>query len=225
MEKQEIDINSIFEKKYPIITTEGENGALNSTIYITQEIGAPHEIVEIVALLTAAEDGDTATFKFNTPGGRLDTTLMALDAFASTKALLIGEIVGEVASAGTMWVMAMDDIIVSEWGSMMIHNYTGGIYGKGYELKTRMEFETPFLESFMYGTYKHFLTKKEIGRIVTDKDIYMGANEIMGRWSVVMGKRQKRAEKRIVSQEATNIANGITEARAFLAEYAEKPID
>ncbi len=215
-QKQEIDI---FDKPYPMLTTEGENGALNTTIHITREIGPAHDFIEAVSLMAAAEPQDTITFKFNTPGGCLDTTLMLLAAFENCKALLHGDVVGEVASAGTMLLMEMDSISVSKWGSIMIHNYSGGVYGKGHELQARMDFEKTHLPALFNDIYRPFLTKAECAHVLAGGDLYFNATEIMGKWELVNKKRQKMLSKKLQKEAQCQIEDGIIQSRKFLEEH------
>jgi len=209
----------IFDKKYPIVSKQGENGELISTIYIMEEIGAPWEFAEILAFLDTAVEGDTITFKYATPGGRLDATIALMNSFITCKAILIGHVIGEVASAGTMLLMKMDDIVVFPWGSLMIHNYSGGSYGKGGEINDRIAFETPFLKRFYRDTYKTFLTKKECLKVSADNDKYMGADEIIERWGKVIVRREKRMEEAKQKAQEDAINQGIADSREFLKTH------
>jgi len=210
-----------FDKKYPAIATEVD-GRYTTTIYILRGIEAPEEFVEVLAVMAAAQEGDTITFKFNTSGGRLDSTLMLMDAMESCKAVLVGEIVGEVASAGTMLAMKMDHLRAAKWGSMMIHNYSGGMYGKGGEQKVQAEFSLPFLERFFHDVYKDFLTKKERKKVIKDQDMYLDAQDIEERFEKVLTKRQERVTKKVEELNKAAIKQGIEEAFAFLDEHSDE---
>lgn len=184
----------IFSKHYPIVTTDKDD-ALIHTIYIFDEICEPYEFAEIITLLDNAEPGDTVVFKLNTPGGRLDSTLSIIDAIASTKAHTIAEVSGDCASAGTMIALACDGLYVSEFAEFMCHNFSGGVGGKGHEIKARAEYILKNNADFMHSVYKKFLTKAEVELLIDGKDFYMGKKEVMERWEKVIAYRTKLIER------------------------------
>jgi ATP-dependent protease ClpP protease subunit len=54
---------------------------------------------------------------------------MIAAAIKHSKAKVIGQLSGTVASAGTLITMACDEIVVTPHLSFMIHNYSGGMAG------------------------------------------------------------------------------------------------
>ena len=194
----------LWDKYVPIISVDAGDGSFHTTVHIVDAIGEPRLYTELLSLLENAKEEDTIMFNLNTPGGRLDTTTMLIDALDTTLATTIGKITGEVASAGTMIAMAMDDLQTTPFGSMMIHNYSSGLFGKGNELKSRMDFETPHLAFIFHSVYKNFLSKKERLKVISGDDKYMAATEIDLRWAKVQGKRQKAFDKMNVEAEKAN---------------------
>jgi len=214
------ELNPLWDSYVPIVTTSTPQGLL-SVIHIVNEIVAPKEYVEVISLLEAAKPEDVVIFNLNTPGGSLATTMMILDAMEVCDATLVARISGEVASAGTMIVMACDNIEIAKWGSLMIHNYSGGLYGKGHELKARLDFEHPHLTAFFHDLYRPFLSKKECNLILEGADKYMNATEIIERWGKVTKRREKQQEKALQEEQDSNTA-GLVEYLGTLGYTVEK---
>jgi len=194
----------LFSKHVPMVSTDVGNDTIRTVVHLVKEVIEPAAYTELITILDNATPNDVIIFNLNSPGGRLDSTVMIMDAMEHTEATTVGRITGDIASACTMIAMKVDNLEVAKWGSMMIHNYSNGLFGKGGEIKTQVAFEIPFLEKFFMDTYRPFLTKKECKIVVGDKDIYMDSTEIMQRWEAVELKRAKQELKAIAEADETN---------------------
>ena len=203
------EAKDIWSKQYPILSTQAGCDKLHTRIYITTALGDPHSVIEIVEVLKAAKEQDTVEFILSTPGGDAYTAMFILDAILTCQASIHGRVVGDVASAGTMLLMAMDTIEVSTWGSIMIHAWSGsnGVL-KANEHKARYKFDLPHFESFFRDVYDTFLSSDEIESVLAGTDIFMARDEILQRWESVMAARKaqtleylKEEEKRLAKEE------------------------
>ena len=185
----------IIGTKHPIVSRDID-GKKISTVYLLDEVGHPIEFVELLILLESSKEGDEIYFKLGTPGGRADTAIMLCDAFLHTKALLIGEVVGEIASAGTVLLMAMDNIRIAKHARVMIHYYSNNIQGKGNEIVDRVVFESEHYTYLFTELYRPFLTKSECQAVINGKDMFINAEDTTKRWGRVM-KRRKKALHRL----------------------------
>lgn len=172
------DVTRIWELPVPYISTENETHA-----YITEEIGAPSEYDELCYLLRSAPKGHTFHLHINTPGGVIDSALAITAAIKASQAHIIGHLAGTVASAGTMISMACNELIIEPHLSFLIHNYSGGIHGKGGELKARQAHDEQVLKDVFEDFYTNFLTPEEIAEVIEDKDMWMGTAEVQRRWN------------------------------------------
>jgi ATP-dependent protease ClpP protease subunit len=120
------DATRIWDLTVPIIIDRK-----NKTIaaYLSGPVEDPHLYNELCYELLAAPKDYTATLYLNTPGGVVDTAFMIAAAIKHSKAKVIGQLSGTVASAGTLITMACDEIVVTPHLSFMIHNYSGGMAG------------------------------------------------------------------------------------------------
>ena len=177
-----------FATEYPI-TQQSEGGGTLYTIYILKGVEAPEHFAEVISVIDNAMDGDTIIIKLNTPGGSFDSAMMLRDAIKSSRATVLAECVGSVASAGTFIALACAGLYIAPFCEFMIHNYSGGVYGKGNELEAQANFAIPHLKSVCYEVYDMFLTKKEIKKVIKGHDMYMTKAEVEERWERVIEKR------------------------------------
>jgi len=186
----------IWDKHYPIMTTEDpKTKQVTHYVYINDAIEAPYEFTEIIALLDTAQEDELVVIKLNSPGGYLNTTLMLIDAIKACEATVVCELSGEVASAATMIALACVDIYIAPHTTFMIHNFSGGTFGKGHEIASNVEFMLETNKLFFFDIYKHFLSKKEIQEVINGRDIYCTTDQVYERFDNVKAKRAARQEK------------------------------
>lgn len=173
------DATRIWDLPVPIVVDKDTN---TTSVYITNAIEEPQLYNELCYLLAKAVVGETFRIYINTPGGIIDSAFMIANAIKDSKAHVIGHLSGTVASAGTVISMACDDLEVTPHLSFMIHNYSGGMQGKGHEMKARQKFTDDHLsEAFSYF-YKGFLTDEEMEKVIEGTDLWMGTEEVQDRW-------------------------------------------
>ena len=170
--------NDVWSNYVPIISDKN-----HTTAYLTNTIEEPSEYNELCFRLKSASPAEIFTLVINTPGGILDSALMLVDAIKTSKAKIIAQISGTVASAGTIITLACDDVEVAPHTAFMIHNYSGGLVGKGHELKAHQEFVDANLNNSFTDLYKGFLTPSEIKKVIDGKDYWMNRDEVLERLS------------------------------------------
>jgi ATP-dependent protease ClpP protease subunit len=170
----------IWDLEVPVVVDEKRK---TMTAYITGSISEPCNYNELCHLLYNASEHATIFLHINTPGGIIDSAFMVANAINKSKAKIIGKLSGTVASAGTLIAMACDELEAAPHLSFMIHNYSGGIEGKGHEMKARQKFTDDHLnEAFKYF-YNGFLTDDEMDRVVDGTDLWMNTKEVSERWN------------------------------------------
>lgn len=171
--------NDVWSNYVPIISDKN-----HTTAYLTNTIEEPSEYNELCFRLKSASPAEIFTLVINTPGGILDSALMLVDAIKTSKAKVIAQISGTVASAGTIITLACDDVEVAPHTAFMIHNYSSsGGHGKGHEIKAMQAFVDANINASFTSLYGGFLTPKEIRDVIDGKDIWMGQEEVLSRWA------------------------------------------
>ena len=168
---------SIWEDHVPI----AKNGR-EIDVYIMTEIVNPIEYSELCHLLRNANSKEVIRIHVNTPGGRLDSATMIIDAITESDAYIIGVLSGSVASAGTMIALACDELECSSYLEFMIHYFSGGTGGKGNEIKAHSNFIDKHMPMVFKKMYAGFLSDKEIEDMIEGKDVWLNGDEVLERF-------------------------------------------
>lgn len=150
--------------------------------YLSDELGGPEEYNELCHYLREAQSDEVVMLYLNLPGGVVDSAFMIIDAIKHSKARVIARLSGTVASAGTIIALSCDEIEVTDFLSFMCHNYSGGLQGKGHEMRARQLFTDKHLEGAFTTIYAGFLTDEEMKTVIDGADMWMGPEEVQERW-------------------------------------------
>ena len=165
--------HSVFDNYVPIVTIKNI-----TTVYLTDIIESPSLYNELCFKLDTASEAEKFIIVINTPGGILDAALMIVNSIRNTKAEVTAKLAGTVASAGTIITLACKNVIIADHTAFMIHNYSGGLVGKGHELKAHQEFVDANLNKSFSDLYAGFLTPAEIKKVIDGKDYWMNKEEV-----------------------------------------------
>lgn len=174
---------------------------LSFNIYLTDIIRGPEDYTNVFDTLINAREDETIRFILATPGGRLDTVNKIRGLAELTKARTIA-VVGDVASVGTILALSFDDIVVMPNIEFFIHNYSGGVGGKGHELYAHAAFLQKEMPKIFEDFYKTFLTPSEILEVLSGQDLYLNAEEVEQRWEKVLQHRDEEIQKANADEQA-----------------------
>ena len=174
------DATRIWDLNVPVVVDK-ENK--NIKVYLTGAIEEPYVYNEMCYLLDTAASDYTVDIYLNTPGGIIDSAFMIANAINKSKAKVVGHLSGTVASAGTLISMACDELQLTPHLSFMIHNYSGGMAGKGHEMKARQKFTDDHLNDAFKSFYSGFLSEDEMDKVIEGTDLWMGTEEVTERWT------------------------------------------
>ena len=170
--------HSVWDNYVPILS----NGR-HTDVYLADQIEAPSEYSHLCHILNNAYKGDTVTLHINNGGGYVDSGFMVIDAIKNSHAKVTAKLSGTVASVSTIIALSCSDIQATDYIQFMIHNYSGGAQGKGHEMKAQMDFTDSELNKAFTEIYGGFLTEHEMELVIAGKDIWMGKEELMKRYS------------------------------------------
>jgi ATP-dependent protease ClpP protease subunit len=165
--------------------------------YLTEEIGPAQQYETWFQAIRAAEPGDQVVIHINSYGGDLNTTIQLLQCINESQATILVSLEGRCYSAATMVFLACDSYQIAPYSSMMIHNFSGGTFGKGNEMQAQVEFEKTWFSEMAKNVYSDFLTPEEINDVLRGVDIWLTPDEVHER----MSKRIEAEEARIKQQE------------------------
>lgn len=151
------------------------------TVHLNQPFLGPDYYDNIVDALDRASPVDVFIFNINSPGGRFDGLVSLLDAIENTEALVIGNIVGEAASAASIFALKCHQLRVSPYGEMLAHSSRYGFVGKSADNVSHVLHTAKVTDRVMREAYEGFLSEEEIEQVLNGKELYLDAEEIMQR--------------------------------------------
>ncbi|MCG5431230.1 ATP-dependent Clp protease proteolytic subunit [Mycobacterium sp. MYCO198283] len=110
-----------------------------ATLHIYDVIGADLffggvDVNECVALIEGLDDDTELDVRINSPGGAAWDGLALANAIMRHPGKTTTHVDGLAASAASLIALAGDDVVISKYGQMMLHNARGGLYGTAEEL-------------------------------------------------------------------------------------------
>lgn len=162
--------------------------------YLSGAITEPEDYVEWFDTIRNATENDTVKVYINSHGGVVETAIQFMRVLTETDAHVICSIEGACMSAATMVFLCASEFEITPFTLFMMHNYSGGIFGKGAEIYDQAVFERKWSTEFLHHIYKDFLTTKEINALLDNKDIWLSSSEVMERCQKLANARSKAAE-------------------------------
>lgn len=153
----------------------------NYNIYLTSEFSKPNNYHSILQLLHTANENDKFIFHISSHGGNVETGINLFHAIKSCPAQMYAHIQGPLYSLAPLLALSCDKLYIEEHVFFMFHDYSGGIIGKGNEIKAQIEATQPYYHNFFKQTVKGFLTEKEIKEILRGSDLYLNYKDLQRR--------------------------------------------
>lgn len=166
----------------------GQVSSITHHFFISEEISGPEDYIDLINLLYSGDENQDVVIHFNTPGGRLDTTMQLLNAIHSTRCNVLGLADGQVASAGSVLLFSCPQIAIQPWSYVMLHDGSEGSFGKLNENLKQAQFSAAFLKRLYHHAYTPFFSKKEIDDILKGQDRWFTSEEVEQRITKVLEK-------------------------------------
>lgn len=175
---------------------------LDSDIYLVGALGPPEDYLDEFQAIREAAEGDHINIFLNGPGGYLNTAQQFINVIHNTKAQVICHIEGECHSALTIIFLAAHNWVVNHNCIMLIHNYSGGAYGKGQDILQNVVANDKHVNTLFASMYEGFLSEEEIIKVQTNQDIWLDMEEINKRLEDVIVLRDLQHEEHEVQLRA-----------------------
>ena len=151
------------------------------TVPLDEDFVEPQYYRSVVSMLDNAEEGDTVVFNISSRGGALSGLQVLLEAVKSTQAHTVSVLVGQCASAASIFAMYTDTVIVTDSADMLVHYVSFQTGGKGADIVSHVAHVSKTSEKLIRNTYKDFLSESEIDAVIEGKEMYFDADEIRER--------------------------------------------
>jgi ATP-dependent protease ClpP protease subunit len=204
--------------KFNNLATFGEPIGFRYTVNLDRDITDPDDFREEILVIRNSTENDIVHILISSGGGQVETMKTILSAIAQTKAHVITEITGDIASAATFIFLAGDEYLVSDDAYMMCHSVSFGSVGKSNDVKRHVDFTHDMGRRLVYKYYEGFFTKEEMEDLLRGEEFWIGAEEIMERLS----NRNKAIESQIAEDYSESDMSVVYEQmREQLENYAE----
>jgi ATP-dependent protease ClpP protease subunit len=165
---------SYFDKDY----VRAQSTGITYHFYIHGEIGASEDYVELLDTLYNATERDIIILHFNTPGGYLNTAVEIIHAMAQCEGHIFGSADGLVASAGSLLFFACEQFIIGEFCEVMLHDGSGGEFGKINENLRSATFTSERLSHIYHTVYGRFFEHDVVEQVLEGKDLYLNSTDV-----------------------------------------------
>lgn len=159
---------------------------------------------DLLNVLKTSTEDDTIIIYINSEGGVLRMALQIANSMLSSQARIITSLDGEAYSAATLIFLAGHELIVNPNTTFMIHFYSGGAWGKGHELESRINYLGDHISKVMKSFYKKILTDQEMDDVISGRDIYMDSDELLRRLDLIGNENNEYDQLNINSSIQTN---------------------
>ena len=159
--------------------------------YIHGVVGDSEDYVELLDTLYCASEDDILYMHINTVGGSLDTTVEIIHAMVESKANIVTCADGLVASAGSLLFFAGHAFKIGEFCEVMLHDGSGGDYGKINENLKAAQFTSNRIANIYRKIYGRFFTEAEIDDILGGKDFYLTSDDVGARIEVAIQESEE----------------------------------
>lgn len=175
----------------------------------------------LLQALFNATEGDTVELIIDTGGGYLSGALSIIQAIQGTEANVVGVLLGDASSAGSLILLACPSIIVMPYGTLMIHQGSHGAWGKVEEVQSRIDFSRTQMSILFDDIYGGFCTEEELVKIKAGMDLYLTSQEVVDRLELKAEFMQAKAEAELAEAELEMEQAELALQEALAEEEAE----
>lgn len=148
------------------------------TYYLTGQIEAPENYVDLCNILRTAGPQDEVIIRINSRGGFVSSERMIVNAIMESQANVKGFIEYDCMSAATGVFLACSEHGWGEHIQFMAHCSWWGSVGKNPDVKSQTEFGIKQMEEEIETTYAGLMTPEEISQCNDGKEFWFGAKEL-----------------------------------------------
>lgn len=215
------DFEMGMQEKRPYMMYETGQVFREVNIYISDEFAEPLQYCEMIHVIRTATPNDTIYIHLNTPGGRLDTGVQLISAIRSTEGRVVTVLDGVAHSMGALLFLCGHEMIVHDHGQLMFHTYSGGVMGKGSDIRGQTDATEDWFREIANDICHPFMSRREIQRMLRGEDFWFQTEEIGKRLEKMFEIIGKEREAEMLQAQDDEINQMI----AILAERGLMVVD
>lgn len=189
--------------------------------YLNGEIIGSEYYTDMIQAIRMCAPNDKVFIYINSEGGHVDTGLQLINAINECNCEVITVLDSKAYSIAAVIFLAGHTRIVHAQGSLMIHNYSAGLYGKGHELSQQLNGYNLYITNLFRDHLAPFMTDDEIDNVINGRDYWLSSAEVQERLEKVeqMETRAKiEADIEAYTEARTEIDNQLKMLKEALAE-------
>lgn len=179
-------------------------GAIDRHFYINGAIDDEEDYIDLIDCLYQGKPNESIVIPLNTPGGRLDITMQIINAMRASDANVITFADGQVASAGSLILFASENIGISPYSYVMLHDGSEGAGGKINENVKQALFSQKLIRKIAMDIYQPFFTEKEIDEVLEGRDMWLMSEEVEERIKKAMEPPAPAVKKPVAKKKGNN---------------------
>ena len=152
----------------------------SATLYLSTFMESKPNLAVLLNDIRQLGSEDRITLIFNSPGGLVSEGRAIINAVQNTGADIQTELLSEASSMAAIMFCIGDRRIIYENSSLMFHNFSGGVGGKGHEMKDRLKHTIKNITAFFRGNIIG-LTEDEIQQMLDGKEWWFSSKEMCER--------------------------------------------
>lgn len=156
--------------------------------YFYDDIGDTKDYCDLVFTLDHAAPGDEIHLHLATGGGNMEAAIVIVHAILRTQATVIAHAEAGVASAGTIIMLACENIEIHPFAHFLYHD--GSLTSPGMKFSDNLKQAQAIVELYAklaYSIYVPFFTEDEVTRILKGEDFYVTSEDMAERVLRVLG--------------------------------------
>lgn len=166
------------------------------TINFWHDFDDPRNYIPYFKILQEAHEEDQIIFYFDSPGGRVDTLNLFLNALRRCRSKYVLARVNYAASAAALLALYCDNIEFNTNSTLMLHTASGGYRGKTQEIQSEVEHNKKNYEDLFKYILKKILSDKEIQELLDGKDFYFTGEEAVKRMKSIAAEKERELKKK-----------------------------
>lgn len=162
---------------------------------INGEIGEVSKYQGLFDVLHNATENDVVILHINTPGGLLNTAQQICAEISSAPCAVIGNVVGECSSAGTLIALSCQELNIDPDASFLFHSMSYGTGGIASHVESYVVHSKELMRRVAEKYYTGILTEEEITNLIRGDQLYFFGDEIKRRLDQKQEKEQQEEQE------------------------------
>lgn len=173
--------NLVWAQHVPIVKSDEED---TYVVYLTDDVVSVDVYNELISLFLTSHSRTSIHLVISTYGGDANSAAALYDAIKYSSAHVTSEVLGTVASAGTIIALACEHVSFRDSSIFMIHESSfSNLQGKSSDIHKAQEFNRKWLEEFFGNVYGGFLSNEELEQVLTGTELRFTASEATERFN------------------------------------------